>query len=143
MTSNELRNLVTQARLSIAELARRTGVPYTTLHSFFSGTTDNLRADTFNRVVRAVGSFEPPKGGVSEEIAAFEHSDVLLSVPKDLLDASRDYGIDVETILVEGGVPRLREVFKQAYLERNRDAIDRTNDYIREHGTPSEQLGMI
>ncbi|MCI4643408.1 MAG: helix-turn-helix domain-containing protein [Hyphomonadaceae bacterium] len=68
---------------------------------------------------------------------------VTVSVPKDLLELSRKYGLDVEVLLAEGGLPRLREVFKQAYMEHNREGIEWTNEYVRKYGTLSEQLGMI
>ena len=68
---------------------------------------------------------------------------VMVGVPKDLLELSRQYGLDVEALILEGGLPRLREVFKQAYMEHNREGIEWTNDYVRKYGTLSEQLGMI
>jgi len=80
---------------------------------------------------------------VRESGRAFDAAPVSVAVPADLADMARKYGLDVEALIAEGGVPRLREAFKGAYIERHRDAIEEINVSVREHGTLSERFGTI
>lgn len=68
---------------------------------------------------------------------------VTVGVPRELLERSREYGLDVEALIAEGGLPALRAAFQKAFFETHREAIEWTRNYVDTHGTPSEQLGMI
>ena len=85
----------------------------------------------------------PATRAVRETGTHFDSAPVKVAVPTDLAEMAREYGLDVEALIAEGGVPRLREAFKAAYIERHKEAIEWASKYVREHGTPSEQLGMI
>lgn len=81
--------------------------------------------------------------GVRETARPFEAATVKVSVPADLAEIARKYGLDVEALVAEGGVPRLREAFKDAYIMRHKEAIDEINASVREHGTLSQRFGTI
>lgn len=110
-------------------------------------TAKRIEAATNGEVTAAellgLNTDEPRTRAVRETGAPFESAPVRVSVPADLADIARKYGLDVEALIAEGGVPRLREAFKAAYIVRHKEAIEWANAYVREHGTPSEQLGMI
>lgn len=86
---------------------------------------------------------ERPEKGVRETARPFEAATVNVSVPADLADMARKYGLDVSALVAEGGIPQLREAFKAAYVERHRDAIDDINTSVREHGTMSQRFGTL
>lgn len=85
----------------------------------------------------------PKPGGMSDSPRAFEADSINVPVPSDLADMARKYGLDVEALIAEGGVPRLRAAFKAAYIERHKEAIDEINASVREHGTLSQRFGML
>jgi len=93
---------------------------------------------------KLLGLTEPTSAhGFRETGQSFDSAPVKVAVPNDLADMARKYGLDVETLIAEGGVPRLREAFKAAYIERHREAIEEINTSVREHGTLSQRFGMI
>ncbi|MEM1149351.1 MAG: hypothetical protein AAGI03_02175 [Pseudomonadota bacterium] len=143
MTSEELRATINASALSKAELARRAGIAPTTVYDFARGDTQSLRIDAHQALEKAVSSSSRSPRGIRETGQPFEAVPVKVPVPADLAEMARRYGLDVEALVAEGGVPRLREAFKAAYIERHKEAIEWASDYVREHGTPSQQLGMI
>lgn len=143
MTSEELRAAIKASELSTAALIRRAGLAPGTVYDFVRGDTKTLRIEAHMALVRAVSSSSQKQSGLRETSTPFETAPVKVAVPTDLAEMARKYGLDVEALVAEGGVPRLREVFKAAYIERHKEAIEWAAEYVREHGTPSEQLGMI
>ena len=165
----KLRDWRNEHGVSAADLAEMCGVAETTIRSYESGArrpkaelaqrieqitggavlaTDLVGLTGMRGVAESPAEFtleEPPRAQTMAEIRAerLAPQPVTIGVPKDLLDLSREYGLDVEALIVEGGLPRLRQVFKETYMERNREAIEWTNEYVRKYGTLSEQLGMI
>lgn len=159
----------TANKISRAQLAQLAGVSYHTLASYESGrrrpspptaqrieqitsgavqATDLLGLTGIRDVAESAAEFTPEEPLSPQTVADIraEHMDpqlVTVGVPRDLLELSRKYGLDVEALIAEGGLPRLREVFKEAYMEHNREGIEWTNEYVRKYGTLSEQLGMI
>lgn len=139
--------------ISAAEFGRQIGVAGTTVCHYERRTrtpsrtiAQQIEAATNGEVTAAelLGLKVPESSkSVRETSTPFESAPVKIAVPNDLADMARKYGLDVEALIAEGGVPRLREAFKAAYIERHKDAIDATNAYVNEHGTPSEQMGMI
>jgi post-segregation antitoxin (ccd killing protein) len=73
----------------------------------------------------------------------FDGASIEVAIPPDLADMARKYGLDVEALVAEGGVPRLREAFKAAYIVHHKEAIDEINASARAHGTLSQRFGMI
>ena len=55
MIENRLSRLLGERRLSIAELGRRTGIPYTSLHALYHGTATRVDLKTLDRLCRALG----------------------------------------------------------------------------------------
>jgi len=159
MKSDQLREAIKASGRSIASIARDAGIARTTLYSFVSGESQELRSDAHNAVVAAIeaatngevtaaellglNADTPTARAVRETGAPFEAAPVRVSVPADLADMARKYGLDVEGLIAEGGVPRLREAFKAAYIVRHKEAIDEINACVREHGTLSQRYGTI
>jgi len=83
-------------------------------------------------------------GRVSEEPAAFSiSSSVPVPVPPALLEQARAQGLEVETLIAQGGIDALREASKQAWYEENRDAIEAKRLHIEKHGTFGQRHGVF
>lgn len=80
---------------------------------------------------------------VREESQTFTNASVSVPVPMQMLNDAQRYKLDAAAIVAKGGVEALRRALKQAFIEHNQAAIEWTRDYVREHGTLSQQLGMI
>ena len=55
MIENRLSRLLGERRMSITELERRTGVPYTSLHALYHGRATRVDLKTLDRICRALG----------------------------------------------------------------------------------------
>ncbi|MDP8909298.1 MAG: helix-turn-helix transcriptional regulator [Chloroflexota bacterium] len=55
MIENRLSRLLGERRMSISELERRTGVPYTSLHALYHGTSKRVDLATLDKLCRALG----------------------------------------------------------------------------------------
>ena len=135
-------------------MADMVGVAYSTWNCYENGSrrpkatvAEKIEAATNGEVTAAELLGLSPQSdtakGLRKTGQPFDSAPVKVAVPTDLAEMARKYGLDVEALIAEGGVPRLREAFKAAYIERHKEAIDATNDYVREFGTPSEQMGML
>ena len=85
----------------------------------------------------------PTTKAVRETAPPFEAAPISVPVPADLAEMARKYDLNVEALIAEGGVPRLRDAFKAAYMVRHKEAIDEINASVREHGTLSQRYGTI
>lgn len=141
-------------RISAKDLAERVGVAEVTLRAYKSGArrpkteaAKRIEAATNGEVTAAellgLNSDIPDARAVRETGTPFEYAPVKVPVPADLAGMARKYGLDVEALIAEGGVPRLREAFKAAYVVRHKEAIDEINTSVREHGTLSQRFGTI
>jgi len=150
----ELREWRKANRISAKDLAERVGVAEVTFRAYESGArrpkteaAKRIEAATNGEVTAAelLGLAAPAHGpgGMSDSPRAFEAAPISVPVPADLADMARKYGLDVEALIAEGGVPRLRDAFKAAYIERHKEAIEEINASVREHGTLSQRFGMI
>lgn len=120
------------------------------------------RVEAFTRgevtAASLLGLNEPGRGtGVREEAASFAPEAPLadrpwrkpVAVTIDLtltageLEDIRAYVPDLEAVAREAGLKAIRGVYKAAWGEANRDAIEAYNKWIAEHGTFAEQLGLI
>ncbi|MEM9738436.1 MAG: helix-turn-helix domain-containing protein [Pseudomonadota bacterium] len=83
--------------------------------------------------------------GMGETSRTFEYETqaVTVAVPGYLSRAASDLGVNIEDELSRGGLPTLKQAVTDAFLERYKDAIEGTNEYVRKHGTLSQQFGMI
>jgi len=140
--------------ISVKTLANQLGVSDVTLRAYETGARrprpeaakrieDATNGEVTAAELLGLNADTPAARAVRETGAPFEAAPVRVSVPADLADMARKYGLDVEGLIAEGGVPRLREVFKAAYIERHREAIDEINASVREHGTLSQRFGTI
>ena len=141
--------------LSLTRLADLTGLAHSTLSLIERGKRNcgrsaakRIEAATNGEVTAAellgLNADEPRSDqAVRETGRALDAAPVSVAVPADLAEMARAYGLNVEALLADGGIPRLREAFKAAYVERHRDAIDEINTSVREHGTLSERFGTI
>jgi antitoxin CcdA len=62
-----------------------------------------------------------------------------VSVNADLLRQAKAHGIGLSAALEERLAELLRDRQRQAWRERNREAIDAANAYLREHGMPLDE----
>lgn len=150
-SSTKLRSDIKHSGLSLAEVARRAGVSLTTLHSFVSKDSAEMRASTFEKVKAALAELnttapEKQTRGVREDSATFDankHVRVEVAVTQDLLKTLRDRGVDAAAVARTGAEKALKEAEAKAWAEANRNAIDAYNVWIDKHGTLAEQFGTI
>ena len=62
-----------------------------------------------------------------------------VSINADLLRQAKAHGIGLSAALEERLAELLRQRGREAWLERNRQAIDAANAYLREHGVPLDE----
>jgi len=55
MIENRLSRLLGERRMSISELERQTGIPYTSLHALYHGTSKRVDLATLDKLCRALG----------------------------------------------------------------------------------------
>lgn len=91
------------------------------------------------------GTAEPLPSGVSEERAQFadDQTNVNLTIPAQVLQTAKRYGVDVEAALLAGGLPELKKRNREAFMAANAEAVEWLENYVEEHGTLSQQFGMI
>lgn len=108
------------------------------------GTARRIEAATKGDVTAAeLLGIAPAKGRVREERAPFGAASISVPVPPRLLELATEQGLDIAGLLAKGGIGALRAAARQRFHEENKDGFAWTNDYVREHGTLSEQFGMI
>ena len=138
---------------SARELAEQVGVAYSTW-SCYENLSRRPRPEIAKRIEAATNGevsasellgleTQQPAKGLREAGQPFETAPVKVAVPGELADMARKYGLDVEALIAEGGVPCLREAFKSAYVERHKEAIEEINTSVRKHGTLSQRFRMI
>ena len=92
--------------------------------------------------------------GIQEESVAIEgevdphpyrgdKGSLVLNLPLGLLEAAEEYGLDAAALVLEGGREKLEAEVRREFRTRNAEAIEWTRKYIEEHGTLSQQFGMI
>ncbi len=142
-SSDDLRKAINAAPWTLAELSRRSGVAYTTLHSFVRGATGSLRAEAFNAVVDALRVLN--RRSVRETGADFEGPTVKVpvAIPEWLARFSVEHGLDVEALLAQGGIEALRAEADKTFRDHYRESIAETRAYVDRYGTLSQQFGMI
>jgi antitoxin CcdA len=63
-----------------------------------------------------------------------------VSIRSDLLDAAREAGVNLSATLERALAEELASVMRKRWREENRDAIAAYNEYVKEHGTFSDNL---
>lgn len=127
--SDDLRRDIRNSVHSIAFIAAQAAIPRTTLYSFVSGQTDQLRGDAqiaVRRVLERLG-----EKGVTEDSTPFDH---------ELRVEAESYGLDPDSIAkkaVEDAVKRKRI---DAWIEENREAMEANAKDLRENGLWSDGL---
>ena len=149
----DLRTWREQSEYSAKQVADIVGVAYSTWICYENGSRrpkatvaekiESLTKGELSAAVLMGLSEHRTTAGLRETGQTFEAAPVTVAVPTDLADMARKYGLDIEALISEGGVPRLREAFKAAYIERHKVAINEINASVREHGTLSQRFGMI
>jgi len=142
MTSDELRVALKSSSETLAAIARRAGVPYTTLHSFLSGETKTLRADTFQKVSAAL---QPPRmREVREDAQPFETAgQVSVTVPAHLVKLAEEHDLDLPALIAEGGLDAVEAAGRKAWYEANRDVIEAKRRQVEKHGTFAQRHGVF
>jgi antitoxin CcdA len=62
----------------------------------------------------------------------------MVSIRSDLLDASRQAGVNLSATLERALAEELADVQRVRWREENREAIDAYNEYVNAHGTFSD-----
>lgn len=151
MTSSELRAALKAAGESLAAIARRAGVPRTTVYSFASGDVAQLKADAHARLVAALGA-EPAgsetasERGVREDQRPLDPGETVsvpVPVPPHLAQLAKEHGLDVPALLAEGGLAAIEAAGRKAWYEANREAIEAKRRHIEKYGTFAERHGVF
>tara|TARA_B100001179_G_scaffold89918_1_gene63756 strand:- start:992 stop:1462 length:471 start_codon:yes stop_codon:yes gene_type:complete len=154
MNSSELRRAIELSGISIAQLARDSDVLPTTLYSFMSGQTRSLRVDTAEKVIAGLAARDA-MSGVREEsteisgqvttqhICQTSKESLQVSLPSGLLEAAREYELDAEALVLEGGRDKLEAEVRREFSERNAEAIEWSRKHIAEHGTFGQRFGVF
>tara|TARA_B100000678_G_scaffold254527_5_gene231776 strand:+ start:25232 stop:25717 length:486 start_codon:yes stop_codon:yes gene_type:complete len=87
-------------------------------------------------------------GAISGELAAHSENNsagscLKVSLPSGLLEAAREYGLDAEALVLEGGRDKLEAEVRREFSERNAEAIEWSRKHIAEHGTFGQRFGVF
>lgn len=63
-----------------------------------------------------------------------------LSVNSDLLAHAKELGINLSAVFEQSLALKVRELKAQAWLENNRDAIEKYNHEVQQHGVFSDEV---
>lgn len=109
-----------------------------------------IESFTFGEVLAATlmgvdSKAEPTKPGFSEGRADIidDQAWVDLSIPAQVLETAGRYNVDVSAALLAGGLPELKKRNREAFMAANAEAVEWLENYVEEHGTLSQQFGMI
>ena len=151
--STILRREIRKSEIALADIARRAGVPLTTLHTFVHKEGSEMRASNFEKVAGAFAALggatvktARASRAVREEPAPFEPGGqiaVTIDIRTEELETLRHFGIDIEAVARHGATQALKEAQARAWREANREAIEASIAWIEKHGTLAEQLGLI
>ena len=112
MESQDLRTAIRECGLSVAEFARQTGVTPTTIYSFLSGQTQHLRSDTHSRVAAFFMKSGQAGADPAEIFKLYDRPVarvVEVRIPSELYARAQRKGLDVERILLAGGLKALHD----------------------------------
>ena len=69
-------------------------------------------------------------------VSSPDRADTNVSLDKALVAEAAELGVDVSAACEAGLAAETREARKRKWQEENREAIESTNAYVREHGLP-------
>ena len=144
MTSEELRKNIDKAKAPLSQIARWAGIPYTTLHSFASGQTKSLRADTHKSVELAL--CRDIQSGMQETAREFtpqasqETSEFVCEIDQSLLAEAKSLGLDAEAVMRNGLEERVKAARLAKWNDDNKDALNAWNKYTEENGLWCDDL---
>ncbi|MEM6535809.1 MAG: type II toxin-antitoxin system CcdA family antitoxin [Pseudomonadota bacterium] len=118
------------------QIAERAGIAKTTLYSFVSGDTRNLRAETHAAVERALKNDKAATRGLSEEAVLFDG-------PPSLAVEARKLGLDPEAIAQKAVADAVKRKRVDAWIEDNREAMEANAKDIRVNGLWSDGLRLF
>ena len=149
--------------MSLRELAETFGMSVHTLSAYERGLR-KPRSETAQKIERltsgAVAASEllglTPSRGVTEDTVPItgaleadphpyrgDKGSLVLNLPLGLLEAAEEYGLDAAALVLEGGREKLEAEVRHEFRSRNAAALEWTRKYVEEHGTLSQQFGMI
>lgn len=139
--------------ISASDLAARCGIAYSTLVGYENGSR-RPRPELARRIEKVTGGgvtaaellgVKPSlQSGLREDGTVFTpEADIRITLPKALIETAKTYGLDIESLVAEGGITKLKAAIRQCFNERNREAIVSSREYIETYGTFSQQIGAF
>ena len=142
---------VDRSMVSRIEAGRRTSLPVA--RQVEIATNGEVTAASLLGLKESPKTARRASKNLQEDGAAFEHAGKPWRAPATLaveipltageLEDLRKYLPDLDAVAREGALKALRETYKQAWSEANREAIEANARWIEEHGTFAEQMGLI
>jgi antitoxin CcdA len=130
-TSDKLRLAIRGSACSIAEIADRAQISRTTLYSFVSGQTKQLRANAQAAVESALRASNT---NVKEDGAQFDHQTAA---------EAKALGLDPDAIAQEAVEAAIKRKHMDAWIEENRSAMEKNAENIRRNGLWSDGLRLF
>ena len=139
---------------SVDQAASRFGIATPTLYNYENGSR-RPRAAVAKRIEDATGGEVTAAellgfsaSGMREEPAQMEGASgqsvqLTLALPRRLLEAVKEYGLDAEALVLEGGQDRLEAEVRREFRERNAEAIEWSRQYVETHGTFGQRFGIF
>lgn len=86
-----------------------------------------------------------PMTGVLREASdnRASHKCIEVSIPARMLDMARELDVDVEALILKGGLSAVDEGLKKAFYEQSAKAIDWSRNYVAQHGTLGQRFGIF
>lgn len=140
--------------LSVDRAASRFGIATPTLYNYENGSR-RPRAAVAQRIEDATGGHVTAAellgfsaSGMREEPAQMggasaESGQLTLALPRRLLEAAKEYGLDAEGLVLEGGQDRLEAEVRCKFREQNAEAIEWSRKHVAEHGTFGQRFGVF
>ena len=141
MTSEELRKILKSRRGLQTAVSEATGIAYTTINSFVSGQSKQLRQDTMMKIIGALETLKLTRPSLQETPREFENADTLnVEISKqDLTDAAK-FGLNAAEIAQRAVEEKVKEARLRAWVEENRSAFNIHAKEVEENGLWSDGL---
>lgn len=140
--------------VTLRDFAERSGISPHTLSSYERGmrTPRKAMAQKIEQAtaghVKAAELLGVLASGMREEPAQMggasaESGQLTLALPRRLLEAAKEYGLDAEALVLEGGQDRLEAEVRCKFREQNAEAIEWSRKHVAEHGTFGQRFGVF
>ena len=142
MTSEELRKILKSKRGLQTAVSEASGIAYTTINSFVSGQSKQLRQDTMMKIIGALTeTLKLTRPSLQETPREFEHAATLnVEISKQDLQDAAEFGLNAAEIARRAVEEKVKEARLRAWVEENRSAFDIHAKEVEENGLWSDGL---